>query len=345
MKRYLISVMIVSVALITFAVPTYVSASYSGFPYFYISSVVEDQSVTIQAYNFPPNDTFIVTMGPYGSLGVGGIVVGSTNSGKGGAFTATYSVPAQLAGSHQIALRLQSTTSGYFAYNWFYNNVAPSAPPQPGYTGFPYFFILSVKQDQTVTIQAYNFPANDLFTVRMGAYGTLGIGGTEVATLSSGDGGSFSATYNIPAALAGSSRIAIRLESSTSGYYAYNWFYNNTVTEPVAPDPTPLPPESPPAYSGYPYFFIAAVVQDQTVTINAHNFPPNDTFTVMMGPFGTLGIGGIVLGTTSTDEGGIFTETFAIPAQLAGSYRIALRLQSNASGYYAYNWFYNNSTP
>jgi hypothetical protein len=60
----------------------------------------------------------------------------------------------------------------------------------------------------------------------MGAYGTLGVNGTVVGTTDSGNG-SFTATYTIPAVLRGSSRIAIRLQS-TSGHFSYNWFWNNT---------------------------------------------------------------------------------------------------------------------
>ena len=68
----------------------------------------------------------------------------------------------------------------------------------------PTFTISSVATDSTVTVVTYNFPANRDFTVRMGAYGTLGIGGIVVGTLNSGSGGSFSATFNIPDALKGS---------------------------------------------------------------------------------------------------------------------------------------------
>jgi hypothetical protein len=82
-------------------------------------------------------------------------------------------------------------------------------------------------QDTTVTILTNNFPPNQTFTVRMGAYGTQGVGGTVVATTNSGAGGSFVESYPIPASLAGSTRIAIRLESP-QGFYAYNWFWNNT---------------------------------------------------------------------------------------------------------------------
>ena len=230
--KHITRVLISIVILLSFASPAL--ASYQGYPYFYITAVEEDQSVTIQAHNFPANDTFRVTMGYYGSYGIGGVVVGFTNSGSGGSFTATYDIPSTLSGQYRIAIRLQSPTSGYYAYNWFYNNttggtISPTPQPAPpSYTGYPYFFIDGVSRDQSVTIEAYNFPANDTFTVTMGVYGSYGIGGIAVGTQSSGTGGAFTATYDIPDQLAGSYRIAIRLYSASSGYYAYNWFYNNT---------------------------------------------------------------------------------------------------------------------
>lgn len=217
-------------------VTPYPSTGYSGYPTFSILSVVRDKSVTIQAYNLPPNDAFDVLMGAMGTRGIGGIKVTSFSSGSGGAQQFTFTIPAALYGSYQIAIRLQSNTgSGYYAYNWFYNNTTggttPALTPTPsaGYTGFPTFSILRVVRDQSVTIQAYNLPPNDTFTVLMGAMGTRGIGGIPVTTVTTGSGGSQQFTFSIPAALYGSYQIAIRMQSASgSGYYAYNWFYNNT---------------------------------------------------------------------------------------------------------------------
>jgi hypothetical protein len=93
-------------------------------PTFTIVSVVRDTSVTIRTSNFPANQTFTARMGPIGTRGIGGTSVGTTNSGSGGSFTATYNIPAHLRGSYQIAIRLDSP-SGYFSYNWFYNNTTP----------------------------------------------------------------------------------------------------------------------------------------------------------------------------------------------------------------------------
>ena len=63
-----------------------------------------------------------------------------------------------------------------------------------------------------------------------------------------------------------------------------------------------------------------------------------------MGPMGTRGVGGYYVTTVDAGSGGTATFTFDIPSQLAGSYQIAIRLQSKlGTGYYAYNWFYNNT--
>ncbi len=201
---------------------------------FTIVSVVQDSSVTIQTANFPANDIYNVLMGPMGTQGINGINVGTTDSGSGGSFTVTYTVPDALKGSYRIAIRLQSQYSGNYAYNWFYNNTSgggtggPVTPsPAPGGT-IPTFSISSVVRDQTVTINTANLPANDTYNVLMGAMGTRGVNGILVDTIGSGSGGTFTLTFNIPAALYGSYQIAIRLQSPYSGNYGYNWFYNNT---------------------------------------------------------------------------------------------------------------------
>ncbi|MDW8327763.1 MAG: LysM domain-containing protein [Anaerolineales bacterium] len=117
----------------------------------------------------------------------------------------------------------------------------PTATPTPqpiniptlqAYVCCPSFRIVAVERDKTVTIETTNFPAGLRFDVRMAARGNQAIGGLPVGTQDSGAGGRFRATFNIPATLAGLNQIAIRLEHTGTGYHAYNWFYNNTVTLP-----------------------------------------------------------------------------------------------------------------
>lgn len=352
------------------------STQAASVPVISITAVQKDVNVTVYGVNFPSGQTFTVRMGAYGTLGIGGTVVGSYNSGSGAAFTATYTIPAALAGSYKIAIRMESA-QGYYSYNWFYNNstspavaatatstaaattpaatsavtktvtATPAATktPVPGYTGIPTFSIVKVVKGSSVTIRTNNFPANQTFTARMGEYGTLGIGGTVVGTTASGAGGKFEVTYTIPAALAGRSKIAIRMDSP-QGYYAFDWFNNvdlntgstsGTVTS--TPSWTPVP-----GFTGIPTFKIYSVVKDSKVTINAINFPAGQTFTVRMGAYGTMGIGGTAVTTVDSGKGGSFTATYTIPSSLAGSTKIAIRLETANGYYYAYNWFYNNTT-
>lgn len=353
--RFLISALVL-MGLLAPVPSTLAAMNQTIVPTFTITSVAKDSTVTITTANFPASENFTVTMGYMGTKGINGTVVGTQASGAGGSFTATYAIPAALQGQYQIAIRLESPTSGYYAFNWFYNNTAgsgtplptptpgPTATPGPTSTPFviPTFSITSVEKDATVTITTANFPASDNFTVTMGYMGTKGINGIVVGTQASGTGGSFSATYTIPAALQGQYQIAIRLQSPTSGYYAYNWFYNNTAGGTIG-TPVPTPTNAPPVT--IPTFGIQSVVKDSTVTILTSNFPANDSYTVTMGYMGTKGVNGVVVGTQPSGTGGSFTATYTIPAALQGQAQIAIRLQSATTGYYAYNWFYNNNAP
>jgi LysM repeat protein len=205
------------------------------FPTFSIVKVVKNEDVTIQVINLPRNDTYKVTMGEMGTRGVGGYNAGSFNSGNGGTKKYTFDIPSQLRGERQIAIRIQSSKTGFFAYNWFYNNTSSGGggtgggtTPTTGYKGIPTFRITAVVRNEDVSIHTNNFPKNVRFDVYMNYMGTQGIGGWYVETINSGDGGAFNDTYDIPSQLRGESRIAIRLVARSGGYFAYNWFWNNT---------------------------------------------------------------------------------------------------------------------
>lgn len=345
-NRIAVSLALMLLLVFVSPLPAQAVQSKSVIPTFSIIRVIPDTSVTVLTFNFPANRTFDVLMGPIRTRGVGGIKVTTVNSGAGGSFSATFNIPAALYGQYQIAIRLENTTgSGYFAYNWFYNNrygnLTP-VPPAPGYKPQPAITILGVVKDISVTIATQNFPANDRLDVLMGFMGTRGIGGILVDTISLSTGGSPTYTFSIPAALRGQPQIAIRLQSTTgSDYFAYSWFVNNT----DGAHPWPVVPPSP-GYSGFPTFSITQVVRNQTVSIIAHNLPPGELFQVTMGPMGTRAIGGIVVGNIDTSTSTAQTFTFAIPVSLYGTSQIAIRLQSISGSYfYAYNWFYNATSP
>ena len=95
-------------------------------------------------------------------------------------------------------------------------------------TTVPMISILGVTEDVKVTVETKNFPANRDFVARMGAFGTQGVDGVRAGVVNSGKGGSLKFTFEIPDSLHDLSKIAIRLESTSSGHYAYNWFTNTT---------------------------------------------------------------------------------------------------------------------
>lgn len=316
-------------------------------PTFKIINVEEDDTVTISAINFPSNDKFKVTMGAYGTLGIGGIVVATQDSGT-GSFNATYTIPNSLKGSTRIAIRLESPTSYYYSYNWFWNNTSSGGTsgsttwgyPPNGAATIPHTNITNVNQEQDVTVKGTNFTTDDTYDVYIGLFGTKGVGGTKVATQDTDSNGTFTETYAIPASLKTEGKLAIRFVSKATGYYAYDWFVNKGTTTTTSGAGYP-----PNGANTIPTFTITAVVENDTVSIKGKNFTTNDSYKVYMGLFGTKGVGGVEVATQATDGSGTFNATYSIPNSLKNVSPIAIRLQSPSTGYYSYNWFYNSTSP
>jgi hypothetical protein len=209
----------------------------------------------------------------------------------------------------------------------------------------PTFVIKAVDRNNLVTIQTDNLGLNDTYVVTMGVMGSRGVNGIQVATVETTDEGRVTKTFTIPDALHGLSQIAIRLQSPTTGYYSYNWFYNSDANLHLLGTSEPIPSTST-GYSGYPYFYITAVDKATSVTIQGYNFPPDTTFDVRMNWMFTRGIAGSIIETVTTDSTGTLSNfTYAIPDFLQNSYKISIRLQSLETRYFAYNWFYNNNAP
>ncbi|MEM5773405.1 MAG: hypothetical protein AAGU05_00280, partial [Anaerolineaceae bacterium] len=379
-SKSLMIVALLAAVLLPIAQPV---AAETGIPTFVIIDVVKDTTVTIETSNFPAEETFTVYMGPIGSLGINGIEVATTETGAGGTLELTFDIPEDLKGAEMIAIRLESE-SGYYSYNWFANadpaaadaeavEETPAPTPEatqapaeteepvvtaPAYSGIPSFTITAVDPGKSVTVSAVNFPANVDFNVLMGLYGTWALGGVEAGTANSGDTGAFEATFTIPESMAGESAIAIRMDSSDGYYYSYNWFFNTAttveITEAAAEETaaTPAPEATPTAvagevdngYEGVPGFSVVHVEGGLNVTIKPENLPLNDTFTVLMGAFGTRGIDGVEVGTILAESEDFKDQTFTIPEELADANILAIRLESE-SGFYAYNWFFNVTTP
>ena len=99
-----------------------------------------------------------------------------------------------------------------------------------------------------------------------------------------------------------------------------------------------------PAQAAVPDTSIAAVVKNESVTIQTTDFPANHTFHVLMGYNGTQGINGYLISKVTTGAGGSFLAKFYIPNELSGEDVIAIRFESvTEAKYFTYNWFYNDT--
>jgi hypothetical protein len=191
-------------------------------PLMAIESVIINESVTVRTFNFPAGRTFLVRMGPNGTLGIDGTPVGTIDSGIGGSFQASFPIPESLKGLERIAIRAES--GPFFAYNWFDNQ-----PVEVIQT--PTFRVCGVVRDTSVTIRTDpTFRPNRNFIVMMNFMGTLGTDGYVVGTLNTGPTGVVSGTYPIPVGLQGLDQITIRTEEVGGPFFSYNYFNNQTAT-------------------------------------------------------------------------------------------------------------------
>lgn len=254
---------------------TPVAAKTEKIPQVSFLDVSKGESVTIVTNFMPENTDIIAYMGELDTKGEDGFVVGQMNTGKGGSFSATLPIPAELKDREYIVVRLVAPKKWY-CYNTFQNDpngttpvpsAKPSgtpAPDEPEYTvttvsgkpykGYPIFAVKSVDQGKTVTVITDNFPPGLDFVAMIGKLGKNGEDGTAVGQFNSGEGGAFEATFEIPAAFKNYDALAIRLVAPKR-YFAYNWFDNTgatlssapTTSTEMTPTPTPTTTEATPA--------------------------------------------------------------------------------------------------
>ena len=200
---------------------------------FSVIGVVQNSSVTIKTSNFPDNMLYAVEIG-CSSCGTAAASVGNLDSDKGGTFKQVFTIPAGFSGVTNLWIRLTQTNNSDAKTQYFTNATVYGSGGKyyPVYTykyyNIPTIHINSVVRNSTVTFTTYNFPANHTFTVLMGSMGSRGVNGYNAGTFNSGSGGTMTLTFNIPSQMYGAHQIAIRTQSTSGGYYSYNWFYNNT---------------------------------------------------------------------------------------------------------------------
>lgn len=356
-----IKLLFVLLIVIAIAIPTGVGiVNANKVPSFEIVSVVPDEVVTIQTSDFPEDMKFDVLIGRYGNFGMDGTKVATQDSGKGGAFTATYTIPADLKGVEKLSIRLENKETGYYSYNWFENAVLPAkdgtATAIPATVEEvvyqPSFTITGVEMDKSISVTGSGFPVNLDYDVLMGVYGLNGVGGVKVTTQNTGPKGEFKATYTIPADLQGAYKIFIRLESTKSNYFAYNYFFNASYPLPETTGKAEATMVEPPVatvtssgYEGYPSFTVTSVKKDASVAIQAENLPADETFDVYMTDYMDGSAQIIKAGTLETKNGGNAAATFSIPSEMKGVAQVSIRISGLKTGFFAYNFFFNSDFP
>lgn len=215
-----------------------------------IVSVKADESVTIRGKDFPADRTWTVRMDKAGNMGIDGIVVAESKIEKGGSFEATYRIPAELKGAKTIAIRMESTTGGWWVTNWFNNRTSASQPTatptsQPGVPvsgSKPSIRFVGIKANDSVVVEASNFPLNTRIKVRVGPFETFFRDFVVMDYVNSGANKTFQFTIKLPEVVKGKNMITVRLDAD-GGNYAYNAF-KNVDSGTVSPTPTPTPSTS-----------------------------------------------------------------------------------------------------
>lgn len=113
----------------------------------------------------------------------------------------------------------------------------------------------------------------------------------------------------------------------------------NTATFTTTPTATRTATSSNPT----PKITIMGVQKNKAVTVKTGNFPPNQVFTIRMGPLSGFSGNNKVTGTVYSGSGGTFLITTFIPGDYANVDKLTIRLDSNL-GFYAFNAFENKDS-
>ena len=88
--------------------------------------------------------------------------------------------------SRLFSVRIRAGFQVFLALALLAGLLGVSIQPAAASVPIPIFSITAVEKDATVTIKTTNFPANKVFTARMGLIGTKAVGGiVDQATLTS----------------------------------------------------------------------------------------------------------------------------------------------------------------
>lgn len=182
-------------------------------PWIQVVQTVRDTSVTVAALNFPDNKAIEVYLGRMGS-GTGTLVGTMQISSAGN--RSTFTIPAELRGQQKLQIRMIVPSKPAIQSSRSFYNMT-SLPE--GYTNQPKLSLSSFTKNQNVVISLANVPAGVTLEVLMGASKSRKI--LAVGSLASGNGGSLSGTFTIPAAFANQPEIAVIVRCTALEYTGY----------------------------------------------------------------------------------------------------------------------------
>lgn len=183
-------------------------------PWIRIVQTVRDGSVVAEAYNFPENALLEVYLGRAG--GAAGTLVGTLRIGSTPGTRGTFAIPAELRGQQKLQMRMLLPSKPAIQSSRHFYNMTSLAE---GYSDQPKVSLSSFTRNQNVTITLANVPAGVTLEVLMGASKSRKI--MTAGSLASGNGGSLSGTFAIPAAFANQPEIAVIVRCSALDYVGY----------------------------------------------------------------------------------------------------------------------------
>ncbi|MFC1980610.1 IPT/TIG domain-containing protein, partial [Chloroflexota bacterium] len=204
---------------------------------------------------------------------------GSTTTNSNGSFTSNnFTIPSSSPGSHTVKAQ---DVSSYYATAIFTIMAKITVTPTTGASG------------TTVTVTGTGFSTSRTITIKYNAVSVT----TNPAAISTDSTGNFTATFNVPAGLAGT-----YLVEATDSTYSDSVNFVATANATISSTTSAASP-------GY---------VDMELTVSGTGFQSNTTVTI------TYSSEPVVLATVTTDGNGAFSASVTIPPSIGGNHTIAV---------------------
>jgi len=208
-----------------------------------------------------------------------GVSTTTTTTDTNGSFTGTtFTIPSSSRGSHTI--KAQDASSNYYTATFTIGEKVTITP-------------LTGSSGTTVTVTGTGFRANQTITIKYNGTGAS----TSPPSVSTNAEGTFTASFNVPAGLAGT-----YLVEASDGIYTDSASFTATADATISQTTT----EAAPGYVG------------MSLTITGTGFMPNATVTV------SYASDSVALATVTTDGNGAFSVTVTIPSSTGGNHTITV---------------------